>query len=165
MLRLLNFLAAVKSGRRHLPSPKYSHLFYDVIPDEYDDVDQPDVLIIEGINVLQASVDASRARRSVFVSDFFDFSIYVDADKSAIRRWYVDRFLKLQQTAFRNKDSYFYRYADLTREETIGLANKVWDDINLINLVQNIEPTRFRSNLIIEKSDDHSVRSIWLRKV
>ena len=165
VMGLINFLAAVKSGRRHLQSPKYSHLYYDVIKGEYDEVDQPDVLIIEGINVLQASVDASRARRSVFVSDFFDFSIYVDAEKSAIRRWYVDRFIKLQQTAFRNRDSYFYRYADLSQEETIKLANQVWDDVNLTNLVQNIEPTRFRSNLIIEKSDDHSVRSIWLRKV
>lgn len=165
VMRLLNFLASVKSGRRHLEAPKYSHLYYDVIEGEQDEVDQPDVLIIEGINVLQASIDTSKTRRTVFVSDFFDFSIYVDAEKSAIRKWYVDRFIKLQQTAFRDQDSYFYRYADLSREETISLANKVWDDINLTNLVQNIEPTRFRSNLIIEKGDDHSVRGIWLRKV
>jgi type I pantothenate kinase len=166
VMRLLRFLIAVKSGQRHLQVPKYSHLYYDVIPDEYDEVDQPDVLIIEGINVLQARLAPSmRMRRTLFVSDFFDFSIYVDADKSDVRRWYVDRFIKLQETAFQNKDSYFYRYADLSREETIRFANQVWDDINLTNLVQNIEPTRFRSHLIIEKGADHSVKSIWLRKV
>lgn len=165
LVHLLSFLAAVKSGQRHLKSPRYSHLFYDVIEGEYDEVDQPDVLIIEGINVLQASTDETKNHRRVFVSDFFDFSIYVDAEKSAIRRWYLDRFLKLQQTAFRNPDSYFYRYADLSEEETLRMANEIWEEVNLTNLVQNIEPTRFRSNLIIEKSLDHSVRSIWLRKV
>lgn len=163
--RLLNFLSAVKSGRRNLLSPKYSHLYYDVIPDEYDIIDQPDVLIVEGINVLQVNTTPSFNRRKIFVSDFFDFSIYVDADIESIRNWYVHRFLLLKETAFQQPDSFFYHYADLTESEAIAMANNVWEEINLPNLRDNILPTRLRSSLILEKSPDHSVRNIRLRKV
>lgn len=163
--RLLNFLSAIKSGRRNLQSPKYSHLYYDVIPDEYDLVDQPDVLIVEGINVLQVNTNPNSMRRKIFVSDFFDFSIYVDADAESIRSWYIHRFLLLQKTAFQQPDSFFYRYADLTQEQAEELANQIWEEINLPNLRYNILPTRLRSSLILEKSNDHSVRNIRLRKV
>lgn len=162
---LVNFLSAVKSGRRNLRSPKYSHLYYDIIPDEYDLVDQPDVLIVEGINVLQVETPQEKRRRKIFVSDFFDFSIYVDADEESIRNWYVNRFLLLQETAFQNPDSFFAQYADLSKEEARNLAGKIWDGINRPNLIENIRPTLLRSSLILEKGADHSVRTIRLRKV
>ena len=161
--RLINFLFSVKSGRRLLEVPTYSHLFYDIMPEEKQLIDQPDILIIEGINVLQG--ERSNARRQIFVSDFFDFSIYVDAQESDIRQWYIDRFLKLQNTAFANPESYFYRFHDLPHTEAIALANKIWEEINLKNLVENIAPTKFRSHLILEKGDDHSMRAVRLRKV
>ncbi len=163
--KLLNFLAAIKSGRRDLHTPTYSHLYYDVIPDQYDIIDQPDVLIVEGINVLQVNTTPNFDRRKIFVSDFFDFSIYVDADPESIRSWYVHRFLLLQKTAFQQPDSFFYQYADLTEAQAIDFANKIWDEINLPNLRDNIQPTRLRSSLILEKSNDHTVRNIRLRKV
>ena len=162
---LINFLSAVKSGRRNLRSPRYSHLYYDIMPDEYDLVDQPDVLIVEGINVLQVETPPERRRRKIFVSDFFDFSIFVDADDESIRNWYVNRFLLLQETAFKNPDSFFAQYANLTKEEASALANKIWDGINMPNLVENIRPTLLRSSLILEKGPDHSVRNVRLRKV
>ncbi|MBR8759387.1 Pantothenate kinase [Porphyromonas levii] len=161
--RLINFLFSVKSGRRLLEVPTYSHLFYDIMPEEKQLIDQPDILIIEGINVLQG--ERSNARRQIFVSDFFDFSIYVDAQESDIRQWYIDRFLKLQNTAFANPESYFYRFHDLPHTEAVALANKIWEEINLKNLVENIAPTKFRSHLILEKGDDHSMRAVRLRKV
>ncbi|MDN4754297.1 type I pantothenate kinase [Porphyromonadaceae bacterium W3.11] len=163
--RLLNFLAGIKSGRGHLEVPKYSHLYYDIIPNEVQIIDHPDVLIVEGINVLQVSDVMGYRRRSISVSDFFDFSIYVDANESSIRRWYLDRFIRLQETAFTNPKSFFYRYADLPREEAIQIADQIWESINLRNLTENILPTRLRSQLILEKSDDHKVRGVRLRKV
>ncbi len=164
-VRLLNFLTAVKSGRGPLKVPVYSHQSYDVLMGEYDIIDRPDVLIVEGINVLQVDPGSGHKRRRVFVSDFFDFSIYVDADSDSIRRWYINRFLHLQKTAFTKPDSYFNRYSSLTQAEAEVLANEIWWKINSVNLEENILPTRFRSNLIIEKSDDHTVRGIRLRKV
>lgn len=164
-VKLLNFLTAVKSGRGPLMAPVYSHQSYDVVEGDYDIVDCPDVLIVEGINVLQVDPGFGHKRRRVFVSDFFDFSIYVDADADSIRRWYVNRFLHLQKTAFKMPDSFFYRYASLSEQEAEHLANEIWSKINQVNLEENILPTRFRSSLIIEKSDDHTVRGIRLRKV
>ena len=162
---LVNFLSAVKSGRRNLRTPKYSHLYYDVIPDEYDLIDQPDVLIVEGINVLQVETPPERRRRKIFVSDFFDFSIYVDAEEESIKSWYINRFLLLQETAFKNPDSFFARYADLTPAQTSDLAGRIWDLINRPNLIDNIRPTLLRSSLILEKGPDHAVRAVRLRKV
>lgn len=162
--KLLNFLSAVKSGRSPLYSPRYSHLFYDILPNEYDIVDAPDVLIVEGINVLQVNATPNKQRK-IFVSDFFDFSIYVDADPESIRRWYIHRFLLLQKTAFQNPESFFYRYSSLLHDEACAIANEIWERINLPNLKENILPTRLRSSLILEKNSNHEVRNIRLRKV
>ncbi len=164
-VKLLNFLSSVKSGRRALESPLYSHLNYDVIPDKVQVVDNPDILIVEGINVLQVQTSPEKPKRQVFVSDFFDFTIYVDADEADLRDWYISRFLKLQRTAFCDPDSFFSRYADLSEAEARATADNIWQEINLANLEQNILPTRFRSDLILEKGHNHAVRGIRLRKV
>ena len=162
--QLLAFLASIKSGRDSLEVPVYSHLYYDVIEGEIQTIDQPDILIVEGINVLQVSA-GRRTRRKVFVSDFFDFSIYVDASDKDIRKWYIERFIKLQQTAFQNPDSYFHRYASYSEEKLLKFAGEVWDEINQPNLTQNILPTRFRSDLILEKGNSHFVRGVRIRKI
>lgn len=161
---LLSFLAGVKSGREYLEVPVYSHLNYDVIKDEIHTFRRPDILIVEGINVLQVST-TKKARRRVFVSDFFDYSIYVDASEKDLRQWYLERFKKLQQTAFKNPESYFHKYASYPKEELMKFANEVWDEINLPNLKQNILPTRFRSDLILEKGERHFVRGVRIRKI
>lgn len=163
--RLINFLFSLKSGRRHLEVPTYSHLYYDIVQNEMQVIDQPDIIIVEGINVLQVDHSMKASKRQVFVSDFFDFSIYVDADAENIREWYVDRFVQLQQTAFSNPESFFYQYANLPRHKTIELANEIWKNINLKNLEENILPTRLRSSLILEKGNDHKMRAVRLRKV
>lgn len=162
--RLLSFLAGVKSGREILNAPVYSHLSYDVVEGEINSFRRPDILIVEGINVLQVST-AKGIKRRVFVSDFFDFSIYVDASEKDLRQWYLERFKKLQQTAFKDPNSYFHRYVSYPEEELMDFANKVWDEINLPNLTDNILPTRFRANLIIEKGENHRVRGIRTRKI
>lgn len=162
--RLLSFLAAVKSGRDSMEVPVYSHLYYDVIPDKIQVIDRPDILIVEGINVLQVTL-SKRVRRRVFVSDFFDFSIYVDASEKNLREWYLDRFKKLQKTAFQNPDSYFHQYATYSEKELMQFGNQVWDEINLPNLIQNILPTRFRADLILEKGECHFVRGVRIRKI
>lgn len=162
--RLLSFLASVKSGRDVLEAPVYSHLYYDVIPDEIQVIERPDILIVEGINVLQVTL-SKKVRRRVFVSDFFDFSIYVDASERNLREWYLERFKKLQKTAFQNPDSYFHQYASYTEEELMQFGNQVWDEINLPNLIQNILPTRFRADLILEKGACHFGRGVRIRKI
>lgn len=162
--RLLSFLAAVKSGKEQLEAPLYSHLYYDVIPDKMQVISRPDILIVEGINVLQVST-GKKMRRRVFVSDFFDFSIYVDASEKNLREWYLERFKKLQQTAFQNPKSYFHQYASYPDEELMKFANQVWEEINLLNLQENILPTRFRADLILEKGECHFVRGVRIRKI
>lgn len=162
--KLLSFLASVKSGREELEIPVYSHLYYDVLPDETHIIGQPDILIVEGINVLQVSV-TRKTKRRVFVSDFFDFSIYVDASEKDLQQWYLERFEKLQETAFRNPDSYFHKYASYSKEELLEFATEVWDQINLPNLKHNILPTRFRADLILEKGECHFVRGVRIRKI
>ena len=162
--RLLSFLAAVKSGKDLLEVPRYSHLHYDVIPDSIQTIERPDILIVEGINVLQVSLN-KKTRRRVFVSDFFDFSIYVDASERNLRDWYLDRFKKLQQTAFQDPGSYFHQYASYPEKELMKFANKVWEEINLLNLEENILPTRFRADLILEKGECHFVRGVRIRKI
>lgn len=162
--RLLSFLAGVKSGKEIFETPIYSHLSYDVVPDKIQIIERPDILIVEGINVLQVSLN-KKTRRRVFVSDFFDFSIYVDASEKNLRAWYLERFKKLQQTAFQDPDSYFHKYASYSEKKLMKFANKVWDNINLLNLEQNILPTRFRADLILEKGECHFVRGIRIRKI
>lgn len=162
--RLLSFLANVKSGREILEVPVYSHLYYDVISDEIQAIERPDILIVEGINVLQVTL-SKKTRRRVFVSDFFDFSIYVDANEKNLREWYLERFKKLQKTAFQDPDSYFHQYASYSEKELMVFGNQVWDEINLPNLVQNILPTRFRADLILEKGACHFVRGVRIRKI
>ncbi len=161
---LLAFLAGVKSGREVLETPVYSHLYYDIIPDKTHTFGKPDVLIVEGINVLQVSLN-KKVRRKVFVSDFFDFSIYVDASEKDLRTWYLERFKKLQVTAFTDPESFFHQYASYSEEDLMKFANEVWDEINLPNLEQNILPTRFRADLILEKGECHFVRGVRIRKV
>lgn len=158
--RLLQFMADLKSGRSPLAAPLYSHLVYDVLDDEAQMIEQPDIVIIEGLNVLQSGADAP-----VFVSDFFDFSIYVDAREEDLRTWYLERFLKLRATVFHDPNSYFHRYAHLSTEQAIDFALGVWEQINGANLRQNIEPTRERADLILFKAEKHSVESVRLRKL
>jgi len=155
---LLDFLSRAAAGEEHLEIPVYSHVRYDIVEGESRLVNQPDILIIEGLNVLQAGDSGA------FVSDYFDFSIFVDADIDDIRRWYTERFLTLQQTAFTQPDAYFRRYSELSREEAVAVAEQIWKNINEVNLVENILPTRARASLILEKASDHSVRRVRLRR-
>lgn len=161
---LLAYLAGAKSGRETLESPVYSHLYYDIIPDQIQRIQKPDILIVEGINVLQVTL-SKKPRRRLFVSDFFDFSIFVDAAEKNVRQWYLERFKKLQVTAFSNPQSYFHKYASYSEEELMSFANQVWDEINCPNLEQNILPTRFRADLILEKGMNHFVRGVRIRKI
>ena len=165
--RMIQFLAAVKAGAPVVEAPVYSHLVYDIVPGEVARIERPDVLIFEGLNVLQTGVaEPGRASApSVVVSDFFDFSIYVDAATADAEAWYLNRFLSLQQTAFRNPASYFHRYKDLSTSEAIKTASKIWREINLVNLEENILPTRERAHLVLRKRADHSVDRIRLRTI
>jgi type I pantothenate kinase len=160
---LVQLVAAVKSGEPEVHAPVYSHLTYDIVPDEKVVIRQPDVLIVEGLNVLQTGVGGDDRR--VFVSDFFDFSLYVDAAEHDIVRWYVERFRRLRDTAFRDPRSYFRRYGDLSDEEADTVAHAIWDRINGVNLRQNVLPTRSRANLILRKGPDHAVEQVHLRKL
>ncbi len=162
--RLLQFLADIKAGVETVSAPVYSHLRYDIVPGAWEEIEQPDILILEGLNVLQ-SPDPARDASKVFVSDFFDFSIYLDAEENIVERWYVERFLRLRETVFQNESSYFHRYAALSESEAVLTAQQIWREINLLNLRENIQPTRERAHLILEKGDKHSVERIRLRRV
>jgi type I pantothenate kinase len=162
--RLVRFVANVKSGEPEVICPVYSHLAYDILSDQVQSVRQPDIMILEGLNVLQTGV-GSADRSPVFVSDYFDFSIYVDADERHIKQWYIDRFLTLRRTAFQDRASYFHRYSKLSDDEARETASKIWNEINGVNLRENILPTRSRADLILEKGPDHSVRRVRLRKL
>jgi type I pantothenate kinase len=162
---LLNFLAAVKSGHKRVEAPVYSHLVYDVLPDQAIVIERPDIVIVEGLNVLQPAKLPKDGEAIPFVSDFFDFSIYIDAADAMIEGWYVERFLRLRQTAFRDPASYFHRYATLSEEEAVNTALSLWRSINLLNLRENILPTRQRADLILRKGADHSVETVALRKL
>ena len=162
--RLLLFLAEVKAGATNIAAPVYSHLRYDIVPGANQMLGQPDILILEGLNVLQ-SPPLSGASSRVFVSDFFDFSIYLDASDEIIERWYIARFQKLRETVFQNRDSYFHRFAALTEAEGVQTARGIWRDINFVNLHENILPTRERAHLILEKGPDHAVSRVRLRRV
>jgi type I pantothenate kinase len=163
--RLLNFLADVKSGKERVEAPLYSHLVYDVLQDQTLVVEQPDIVIVEGLNVLQPATLPKNGEAIPFVSDFFDFSIYIDAAENLVEAWYVERFLRLRQTAFRDPASYFHRYATLSEDEARETGLSIWRSINLVNLQENILPTRQRADLILRKGADHAVDSVELRKL
>jgi len=162
---LLRFVIDVKSGRDEVTTPVYSHLRYDVLPGERNVVRSPDVVIVEGLNVLQPARSGHDGRTGLAVSDFFDFSIYVDAAPADVRAWYVERFHRLRETAFQNPASYFSRYARLDDEAATTEAERLWDTVNGPNLKANIEPTRSRATLVLRKEADHRVRWVRLRKL
>ena len=165
LARLLNFLADVKSGKERIEAPAYSHLIYDVLPDQTLVIERPDIVIVEGLNVLQPAKLPKDGEAIPFVSDFFDFSIYIDAADILIEEWYVERFLRLRQTAFRDPASYFHRYATLSEEEARATGLAIWRSINLVNLTDNILPTRQRADLVLRKGIDHAVETVALRKL
>jgi len=173
--RLVEFMAEVKNADGAVHAPVYSHQAYDIVPGEFQVVDRPDIVIVEGLTVLQTGEtprvpgDSPRRREPVrprvFVSDFFDFSIYVDAGEDDIERWYVERFLALRETVFRDPRSYFHRYARLDDAAAVETAREIWRTINGVNLRENISPTRERARLVLEKSADHSVQRVRLRRL
>jgi type I pantothenate kinase len=162
---LLRFLNEVKAGRHPVRAPIYSHLVYDVKPNEWVTVDQTDILIVEGLNVLQTGRPPKDGKAVPYVSDFFDFSIYLDADEDVLLRWYVDRFLALRGTAFSDPQSYFHRYSKLSDEEAVKTASSIWSRINLVNLNENILPTRQRADLILTKGESHLIEEVALRRL
>jgi type I pantothenate kinase len=162
---LLRFLSDVKAGKHPTRAPIYSHLIYDVMPNQWIEIDHPDILIVEGLNVLQAGRPPKDGKAIPFVSDFFDFSVYLDADEDVLQQWYVDRFLTLRLTAFRDPVSYFHRYSKLSDAEAVTTATSIWTRINLMNLRENILPTRQRADLILAKSANHMVEEVALRRL
>lgn len=163
--RLLRFLAEVKSGQQVVEAPVYSHFHYDIVPDEKLSIERPDILIVEGLNVLQPARLPRNGDAIPYVSDFFDFSIYIDADTGVCENWYVTRFLRLRETAFRDPGAYFHRYAQLNHDDAVARAREIWRTINLKNLTENILPTRRRAQLILKKAPDHRIESVALRKL
>lgn len=162
---LLRFVMDIKSGREEIEAPTYSHLVYDVVPDRTITISRPDIVIVEGLNVLQPARTREDGRTGLAVSDFFDFTVYVDASGADIRQWYIQRFLRLRETAFRDPASYFARYAAFTHDDAVTEAGRIWDSINGPNLMQNVAPTRQRATLVLRKDRDHSVRYVRLRKL
>lgn len=163
--KLIRFLTEVKSGAPVVSAPFYSHLSYDIVPGKQIELRQPDVLIVEGLNVLQSSTPTADQRGTLAVSDFFDFSVFVDAREDHIKQWYVERFLRWRQTAFADPDSYFHRYAALSDQQAVERAGQIWDSINGPNLEQNVAPTRSRATLVLRKDSSHHVTRVRLRKV
>jgi type I pantothenate kinase len=164
--RLVQFMAEVKSGKDEVEAPVYSHIVYDIVPGETQVVRQPDIVIVEGLNVLQSGVPrAPGDAPPIFVSDFFDFSIYVDAEEAHVEQWFLERFQALRATIFRNPDSYFHRFAEMSDDQAIEFAHGIWREINGRNLRENILPTRERARLVLEKGADHSVRRVRLRRL
>ncbi|MDN6409216.1 MAG: type I pantothenate kinase [Tetragenococcus halophilus] len=159
MHRLVTFMGDVKNNKEKIKVPKYSHAIYDIVPNEYITVDQPDILIVEGINTLQLP-----AGEKIYASDFFDFSFYVDADPENIKKWYLERFGLLVDTAFQNPKNYYNRFTDIPREEAFNQALHVWEEVNYRNLMENILPTRFRADMIIHKTTNHYIDQILMRK-
>ncbi|HZS65417.1 MAG TPA: type I pantothenate kinase [Xanthobacteraceae bacterium] len=162
---LLRFLTDVKAGRRPARAPIYSHLIYDVLPNEWHEVDRPDILIVEGLNVLQTGRPPRGGKAIPFVSDFFDFSVYLDADEDVLQSWYVERFLALRGTSFADPKSYFHRYSQISDDEAVKIATSIWTRINLVNLHDNILPTRPRADLILRKVASHRVEEVALRRL
>ncbi|QRN40631.1 MAG: type I pantothenate kinase [Neisseriaceae bacterium] len=164
MHKLLRFIYDVKSGKRHIKVPLYSQLTYDIIPNQHEIVDQPDILILEGLNILQDNTVNLDSDHLVFVSDFVDFSIYVDASEKLLEKWFLERFLKLRDVAFKDPNSYFHSYTLISAEEAIVFAKDVWKNINGLNLQENILPTRERADLILTKGENHTIDTVKLKK-
>ncbi|MFP3028807.1 MAG: type I pantothenate kinase [Arsenophonus sp.] len=162
--RLINFIYKIKSGVKEVSAPIYSHITYDIVPGKKQVIKKPDILILEGLNILQNEMDYPDIKHNVFVSDFIDFSIYIDAPENLLEKWYISRFLKFYQGAFSDHHTYFYHYSKLQQEEVINTAKTIWEEINKINLEKNIIPTKERVNLIITKGYNHSITNIRLRK-
>ncbi|MGA0533245.1 type I pantothenate kinase [Hansschlegelia sp. KR7-227] len=162
---LLRFVSDIKAGKKDVTAPMYSHLVYDVVPGERTVVGSPDIVILEGLNVLQTGERPKNGRVTPFVSDFIDFGIYLDADEPLLRRWYVERFMRLRETAFRDPQSYFRKYAQVSTAEALETAEKLWAETNLPNLRENIRPTRARADLILKKGRSHRIDEVRLRKI
>lgn len=162
---LLQFLVDVKSGKSVVKAPVYSHQSYDMVPNEFIEVNKPDILILEGLNILQTGIPKPGQQTPIFISDFFDFSIFVDADVDVIRQWYIERVIKFSQTAFQDPNSYFHYLAKMNSEEVIKFSERVWTEINEVNLFQNILPCRDRAQLILKKGVGHAVEEVKLRKL
>jgi type I pantothenate kinase len=162
---LLRFLSDIKAGRRPVRAPVYSHLRYDVMPNQWVEIDRPDILIVEGLNVLQTGRPPKDGKAIPYVSDFFDFSVYLDADEEVLLGWYVDRFLTLRGTAFADPKSFFHRYSTLSDAEAVATATSIWNRINLVNLHESILPTRQRADLILTKGESHLVGEVALRRL
>jgi type I pantothenate kinase len=162
--RLVRFLSDVKAGVAGIEVPVYSHISYDIVPGSYTRIERPDIVIVEGVNVLQTR-DAGTRQPHVFVSDFFDFSVYVDADAKVVKSWYVNRFLTFRETAFKRPDAYFRRFSELSDAEARETASTIWEEINAVNLRQNIQPTRERARLVLRKGADHSIERVRLRRL
>ncbi len=162
---VLRFLSDIKAGKSNVHAPLYSHIHYDVLPDKFSIIDQPDILIFEGINVLQSSDIVKDGVAIPFVSDYFDFSIFIDAKNEYVENWYIERFLRLRDTAFRDPASFFHRYSQISEEEVLEYGQNLWNNINLTNLRENILPTRPRADLILRKGSNHLVKQVALRKL
>ena len=162
---ILRFLSDIKAGAGRVRAPLYSHLTYDVLPGEFDVIDSPDILIFEGINVLQSRELPKEGKAIPVVSDFFDFSIYIDSEEKLIERWYISRFMRLRETAFTNPLSFFHRYSQLSEDAALSIAQELWSNINLVNLHDNILPTRPRADLVLRKGADHLIEHVALRKL
>jgi type I pantothenate kinase len=162
---LLRFLTGVKAGQRPVAAPVYSHHVYDVVPGGRVEIERPDILIVEGLNVLQAGRPPKDGKAVPFVSDFFDFSVYIDAEETVLENWYVERFMRLRDTAFRDPQSYFHRYSKVDDKEAVETALSIWRRINLVNLHENILPTRQRASLILSKGADHEIERVALRRL
>ncbi len=163
--RFVNFLAAIKSGLGNVAVPVYSHLVYDVVPDAQVIIDRPDILIVEGLNILQPGELPRTGKPILFASDFLDFSIYIDADEADLRDWFMERFFRLRETAFQDPTSFFHRFAEISEQEAGALGQKVWETINLPNLLDNVLPTRGRADLILKKGASHLIEDVQLRRV
>ena len=161
---LVKFVADIKSGKELVSAPIYSHLTYDILPDETINIEKPDIVILEGLNVLQSAINYPGHQHRVFVSDFVDFSIFVDADTKLLKQWYVQRFLKFREGAFTDPNAYFHSYSQMPENEAIKIAEKIWDEINGVNLEENIRPTRDRANLILKKAANHQISNVKLRR-
>ncbi len=162
--RFVSFLSDIKSGKKNVSAPIYSHLIYDIVEGEEQIIDRPDILIVEGLNILQPGELPKTGAPILFASDFIDFSIYLDADENDLLNWFIERFHRLRKTAFRDKKSFFHSFSKLTKQEAVKLASKYWHEINLKNLRQNILPTRGRADLILTKGSDHLIKHVALRK-
>lgn len=163
--RMLEFMIALRQGAKTLKVPVYSHDSYDIVPNEFLEIQRPEILILEGLNLLQVNLLVGTRTPKIFASDLIDFSIYVDAEESHVRQWYIERFMLLKKTAFRNPRSYFHRFADMDEADARAFAIDVWERVNLVNLISNVAPTRERAQVVMQKGSDHRVQEVWLRKV